>query len=526
MFHDKENVQTRWKRKGLAMLVVTFGLGAASCGPTGQTDEAKPCPEENRVLLDGNKYCVIGQHIIEKGFVCPADLSYRHEVPGTTGAVCSDRGDLPTRDIDPLQDLVKDPPGTGAWINGPGTGPVACGEKPSVSCRYDSDCVEGQFCEARIDVLCLPSACSCDEATGEWVCTDDCQSGWGACVTQSSCPLPNPAEVGCDTDADCGSAEACVVQEGECKSGSCACDATLGSWGCTADCQPLKACEAVDPGSACGQRPTTGCYEDADCDSGESCQVTATTDCISSGCACDEATGTWTCTADCAPGRCLPEPAQCGDGTTLNCEIDGDPVCPAGLVREIVGECYGDCVDPQTCQSPIAECRGERDPSYQECAQDSDCTDGYSCLPSAAQVCVPSTCVCDPDVGWACTEDCGMPRSCVADGPQNPPCSDGSAIACDAEPPVCPAGQIVKVESGCFGGCVDPQTCESPAEVCNGMTDPSYLPCREDADCGAGKACEPTDDQVCIPSTCVCDPDVGWACTEDCGMDMACVTAP
>lgn len=527
MFHDRKNSKNnRWKRAGAAMLAMTLGLGATACGPSGQADETKPCPDENRVLLDGNKYCVIGQNIIEKGFICPSDLSYRHEVPGTTGVVCSNQSSLPVGDIDPLQDLVKDPPGTGVWINEPDPEPIACGEKPPVTCNEDSDCTNGQFCEIRVDTACVPSSCSCDETTGTWVCTEDCNLAMGACVSQSSCPLPSPADAGCDTDAECGSGEACVVQEDECKPGSCACNSVEGGWACTADCQPVKACEAVDPVTVCGERPAVGCYEDAGCGSGEICKETVTTDCVSSGCTCDEATGAWVCTADCAPGRCVPEPEQCGDGSALICDIDGDPACPAGLVREIIGGCYGACVDPQTCQSPVQMCNGQPDPSYRECTQDSDCTQGYACTPSAAQVCVPSSCFCDPAGGWACTEDCGTLYSCQPEDPQTPPCNDGSPILCDAVAPVCPVGQIVKVANGCFLGCVDPQTCESPVEVCNGMADPSYQPCSQDADCGAGKACVPSDDQVCIPSACSCEPTGGWVCTEDCGTDMICVTVP
>jgi hypothetical protein len=43
-------------------------------------------------------------------------------------------------------------------------------------------------------------------------------------------------------------------------------------------------------------------------------------------------------------------------------------------------------------------------------------------------------------------------------------CGDGSVATCEIVPPTCEPGTVLKVEDGCFAGCVDPDTCEAPPE--------------------------------------------------------------
>lgn len=49
----------------------------------------------------------------------------------------------------------------------------------------------------------------------------------------------------------------------------------------------------------------------------------------------------------------LPDPdcgtEYCGDGTLPMCMVI-EPECPDGLVREVVDSCWGECVDPETCE--------------------------------------------------------------------------------------------------------------------------------------------------------------------------------
>lgn len=56
-----------------------------------------------------------------------------------------------------------------------------------------------------------------------------------------------------------------------------------------------------------------------------------------------------------------------------------------------------------------------------------------------------------------------------------------------------------------------PCTTPDPSETCL------------DTGCDAGLTCQPTNDQVCVPSSCICGDDGIWACTEDCGTPYACL---
>ena len=57
-----------------------------------------------------------------------------------------------------------------------GDGGQACsGENPQ-GCLDANACRPEQVCDRSVS-RCLPSACTCDAATGEWSCTDDCGAG-------------------------------------------------------------------------------------------------------------------------------------------------------------------------------------------------------------------------------------------------------------------------------------------------------------------------------------------------------------
>ncbi len=518
----------------LKALGVAALFSATACGPT-SAPEVETCPDENRVLLGGHKYCVIDQTIIEKGFDCPADLSYRHEVPGANGAVCSDLPVLPKQDIEPLKELVTDPPGTGSWLNNPEPDPdpmpgLCQGPDPSEQeCDVDADCSNGQVCGVSAAQVCVPSVCGCDPMTGAWSCTADCGQGRACVDPEPSCTDPNPAEAGCRTDAECGDGETCQTSAQQtCVPSGCSCEG--GGWTCTEDCGELKECAPAE-NSACAEPDPSlqrECNIDDDCDGEEICQISADTVCVPSSCGCDPFTGSWQCTADCqAPSACVPrpDPEPCSDGTQIVCDAVAGP-CPTGLIRETVGGCFGECVDPVTCESPVELCSGSPDPSYQECDVDADCEGNAICQSSDLAVCIPSGCACSPMSGtWTCTDDCNASRSCVDPG-NSTRCGDGSMLMCRQAEPSCPAGQIAEIINGCYGECVDATTCEAPAEMCGGSPDPSLQhECSVDADCGDnGATCQISPAAVCVPSSCFCDEMTGaWACTEDCLPSSSCV---
>jgi len=51
--------------------------------------------------------------------------------------------------------------------------------------------------------------------------------------------------------------------------------------------------------------------------------------------------------------------ARCGDGGALVCDAEPSPCAVPGEVREVVGGCYGNCVDPETCRPTTCEYDGD-----------------------------------------------------------------------------------------------------------------------------------------------------------------------
>jgi hypothetical protein len=176
-------------------------------------------------------------------------------------------------------------------------GTEACdGPDPStLGCGDGTACPTGMVCDPN---ACVSSSCGCDEETGNWVCTADC--GLGACVPEDQPPVcegPNPAD-GCDGGCPTGT----VCDPNACRPSSCGCDATTGSWMCTADCGEGGAC-IPDTLTPCeGPDPSEGC--DNGCPTGTVCDPAA---CRPSHCQCDTTIGGWLCTADCGEGgQCVP----------------------------------------------------------------------------------------------------------------------------------------------------------------------------------------------------------------------------
>jgi hypothetical protein len=382
---------------------------------------------------------------------------------------------------------------SGEWICTADCGqPVACvpdsacgAAAPALSC-LDMGCPEGEACVPSGDDGCRPSSCSCDEASGGWTCTDDCQPLMH-CAPSSACDAPSPA-LSCE-DTGCPRGEVCAPSgDAACRPSACSCDASLGTWSCTDDCQPMMACSV--PGTDCaGPNPAINC-EDTGCADGQLCVLSGDDGCTPSACSCDATTGSWLCTRDCGPVmEC--QASACGAYPTTCDMIDGLFACGEGMVCDpqpwdapppcctcdpAVGswQCTDNCMQVTGCKvAPApAQCVGE-DPSI-DCA-DTGCPDGQACVPSDADVCVPSACGCDESTGdWICTADCGQAMVCA---PTN-------GRACNAP---------------------------NPAIDC------------ADTGCPDGQACMISPLTVCVPSSCACDEVTGeWVCTDDCDHPMVC----
>ncbi len=133
-----------------------------------------------------------------------------------------------------------------------GPGALACAGDNPAGCTNDADCAPAQTCSGSG----RPSACACDPVTGTWSCTADLSGG--ECVAAMTCPGQNPA--GCLSDSDCASGNTCVPAG---RPSSCTCDPATGTWICTrdtsgGDCVPTTGgCSGPNPAgctshSACG----------------------------------------------------------------------------------------------------------------------------------------------------------------------------------------------------------------------------------------------------------------------------------
>lgn len=191
---------------------------------------------------------------------------------------------------------------TGGWICTEDCGGGVCvphdgaceGENPQ-GCHADG-CPAGEECVQAAGV-CVPSACACDAATGQWICTADCGGGICLPAPDEPCPGENPAGCagrGCPEGEVCAPTDACIPS-------ACGCDATTGHWVCTADCGG-GAC--VPETSACEGPNPEGCSQSG-CPAGQAC-MPLTDHCVPSSCTCFALTGAWVCTRDCGGGVCVP----------------------------------------------------------------------------------------------------------------------------------------------------------------------------------------------------------------------------
>ena len=193
------------------------------------------------------------------------------------------------------------------------------------------------------------------------------------------CQTPDPSADDCATDADCAAGESCVEGDPalDCRSSSCFCDATNGTWGCSADCQPKLVC-AVASTSACQEPDPSArdCEMDADCAAGESCVDLDTAVCVPSSCTCDESTGQWGCTRDCLPERACV--ASQNTTCTSDADCDSDKLCADGICSPFEPlECTSDaeCSDGEVCDSETDTCVTD-----DACSTDADCAAGQVCM--------------------------------------------------------------------------------------------------------------------------------------------------
>jgi uncharacterized protein (TIGR03382 family) len=261
------------------------------------------------------------------------------------------------------------------------------------TCTVDADCPDGSSCA-------LPDCPVCDPASPD--CTPvDC--GPGVCVENP------PPEVACTSDADCAADQFCAVPD------------------CAPPCDSADpTCEPVDcsGGGVClprGEPPPPPCSSDADCADGTVCITATSESCASTGCACpsdgdNDPSNDPPC--DCPPPsepECTTETyAFCGPRWLDDCAVAED--CGPGFTCEQISDatCSIDSNGNESCDPPTGETQGYCDLIRVECADDTDCSDGFLCVDDASAT---EPCAVD-DTGASNCEAPTATKICVPPGYQ------------------------------------------------------------------------------------------------------------
>lgn len=152
-------------------------------------------------------------------------------------------------------------------------------------------CDAGEVCDTSVG--CYPSSCTCDPSSGGWICTEDC--GGGQCVPETSGCDASQNPVGC-AQTGCPNGETCDTLLG-CHPSSCSCDPATGGWVCTDDCGggecvPNGGCDASQNPVGCVQ---TGCPNGETCDTTVGCYPSSCTCDPATGWACTDDCGGGAC---------------------------------------------------------------------------------------------------------------------------------------------------------------------------------------------------------------------------------------
>ena len=161
------------------------------------------------------------------------------------------------------------------------------------------------------------------------------------------------------------------------------------------------------------------------------------------------------------------------------------------------------------CDEPNDEC--------DQCAANSDCTDGFSCTNDTCEG-VSGTCTSTPDDtncddGLFCTDndvcdptsdDANATSGCVND---TDPCDLGLDAGGDRTFDICDDGTNACEMCEANAGCDDGIACTT--DLCDGISGTCTAQ-RDDLECGGGEVCDPT--QGCVTGDCVVDGDCATTC--------------
>jgi hypothetical protein len=320
---------------------------------------------------------------------------------------------------------------------------------------------------------------------------EDCTGPAETCITEAQSGLPGGYCSGfCETDEDCASDAVCVQLDDTTAICLRSCDPTAED-----QCRTGYGCAS---GLGIPNICYPGCEDASDCGEGQMCEVGGGFN---------------------GSGACFDPSAGVGDA----CEDSGD--CPAGGVcnPDDAGWPGGACLTFGCDEASGTGCPGDAEclPGgfggalcVDGCASDTDCRDGYECIPSLRY---PDRLSCQPafdagNLGAACGRRGGCTGgTCLNEAEYGFPQGYCAAVGCDpdAEDPGCPGdGVCIEATSGtgvCLDGCASDTDCRiEQGYACR----PSVT-----SDPESARACRPacaSDDQ--------CSMRLGYECNQGLGL--------
>ncbi len=320
------------------------------------------------------------------------------------------------------------------------SGPPTCNGVPSpLSCTV-TGCAAGQVCTPNADPsVCFPSSCSCDAATGTWVCTADCGQGStcipGNCMgTTETC---NGVDDDCDGVVDNATPGAVLCPNGGvCANGQCG-----GLTMCTPNgaCPPGQVCDAagVCVPVSCTPAPEACNGLDDDCDGQIDEQDDPSVALCQNGAAC--------VTGQCGGSVPCASDMDCGANEVCQNGMCTGATCTTEMCNGIDDDCDG-VVDNATPGTTLcangAMCVNGSCGGVVQCGPNSPCPAGQVCNPNG--VCQPGMCVPAPETCNGKDDDCDGVVDDATPGavlcPNNAPCVNGACIIQCANNAQCPSG--------------------------------------------------------------------------------------
>lgn len=293
----------------------------------------------------------------------------------------------------------------------------------------------------------------------------------------------------CETDADCDEGQYCVWDD------DCACPGDGSECVCPGEC--------ADFGD--GPIDDAECASDADCPGGFICEISTEEICMGMGCPPGEDCPDEEFCEEYSYAMCVPDfspcsdDADCSDGLVCltyeytECEDTAAmPPCPEGE----------DCPEPEPREEPACETVSESfcaPPYVAPCATDSDCGEGFACVPE--------------EVCW-CSGSSGGGSSGSSGG------SSGGGAPDPAPDVPDEGGEDSGGSDDGFGDDepTDPEWDEEWDEDCgceetgDYYCEPQEIACADDADCPADWTCE---EFGAVTATCYEDPETGEVICEE-----------